>query len=274
MTTLSLDHNTTHIMGVLNVTPDSFSDGGKFFDVDHAVTHAKQLVVDGAGSIDIGGVSSRPGSQQVSIEEELRRVLPVVERLSQEVSVPISIDTYSPEVAKQCLQRGATFVNDITGLRNHEMVEIVAAYKVPVCIMHMQGMPQNMQNNPTYTDVVHDIIAFFEDRIAAAKQGGIKDEQIILDPGIGFGKTVEHNLQILKRLNEMTALGYPVLVGTSRKSFIGVISDLPVGQRLEGTIASSVVGIMNGARMIRVHDVKACKRAVEIVDAIRNTSTV
>ena len=257
----------TIIMGILNVTPDSFSDGNLYLDVDKAVEHAKQIVDDGADIIDVGGESTRPGSKTISEDEELKRVTPVIKRLVKEINVLISIDTYKPKVAEECLKLGANLVNDITGLRNNEMIEAVAKYNVPVVVMHMKGMPKNMQENPTYTDVVKEIKEFFVDRIDKAKSSGIKN--IIIDPGIGFGKTTEHNLQILKRLGEFKDLDRPILIGPSRKSFIGNVTGLPVNGRLEGTLAAISVAVMNGANIVRVHDVKECKRAVQIADAIK-----
>ncbi len=264
-----LDPNRTEIMGILNVTPDSFSDGGLYTDVDKAVSHAKEMIAQGATIIDIGAESSRPGSDPVSEEEELKRILPVLKRLASEVDVVLSIDTQKPGVARECLKLGAQVINDITGLADEKMMQVISEYNASVVIMHMQGEPRSMQQSPTYTDVVEDIISFFEERISAARNAGI--DGVIVDPGIGFGKTVEHNLQILKKLEEFSSLGVPLLIGTSRKSFIGKISDIDVDERLEGTIASNVVAIMNGARIIRVHDVKECKRAVQIVDAIRSS---
>lgn len=260
--------NKTLIMGILNVTPDSFSDGGLFLDVDKAVKHAKQMVKDGADIIDIGGESTRPGSGSVSEEKELKRIKPVIKRLLKEVDVSISIDTYKPKVAEECLDLGAHLINDITGLRNEEMIDVVAKYKVPVVIMHMKGEPKNMQQNPTYNDVVKDIKKFLSEKISEAKKEGIKD--IIIDPGIGFGKTTEHNLQILKRLSKFKDLKCPILVGPSRKSFIGNSSGVPVNERLEGTLAAISIAVMNGASIVRVHDVKECKRAIQIADAIKH----
>ena len=257
----------TLIMGILNVTPDSFYDGGLFADVDTAVAHGKKMVSDGADLIDVGGESSRPGSAPLSEKEELDRILPVVTRLLDKVSVPISIDTYKPLVADACLKAGAHLINDITGLTNPEMRKVVAKYKVPVILMHMKGTPKTMQQNPTYQDMLGEITAFFREQITKARKEGI--QHIIIDPGIGFGKTVEHNLQILKHLGLFKTLGCPVLVGPSRKSFIGVITGESVKERLDGTLAAVTVAIMNGANIVRVHDVKECKRAIQIVDAIR-----
>jgi dihydropteroate synthase len=263
----NLSFDRTLVMGVLNVTPDSFSDGGLFFDAKNAITHAKQMVLDGADIIDIGGESTRPGSAPLSAKEELQRVLPVVTRLIHEVSVPISIDTHKPLVARACLKAGVHLVNDITGLASPDMATIVAEYDTPVIIMHMKGTPKNMQEHPTYHDVIEEINTFFHERITIARNAGIKN--IIVDPGIGFGKTLEHNLLILKHLDAFTTHGCPLLVGPSRKSFIGVITGLPAQERLEGTIAAVAVAVMNGAQIIRVHDVKECKRAIQVADAIR-----
>ena len=264
---LTLTKDRTLIMGILNVTPDSFSDGGLFINVNNAVEHAKQMVKDGADIIDIGGESSRPGSETISEEEELKRIMPVLQRLIEEVDIPLSIDTYKPKVAEKCLNLGVNLVNDITGLRNTEMIEVAAKYNVPVVIMHMKGTPKNMQENPVYQDVIKEIKDFLSKRIFEARKAGIKD--VIIDPGIGFGKTTEHNLQILKRLGEFKDLKCPILVAPSRKSFIGNVTGLSVNERLEGTLAAISIAIMNGANMVRVHDVKECKRAVQIADAVR-----
>ena len=263
-----LKFNKTLIMGILNVTPDSFSDGNLFLDAGKAIAHAKQMVKDGADIIDIGGESSRPGSDAVSEEEESRRVSAIIKKLAKEINVPISIDTYKPKVAEECIKLGASIINDINGLRNEEMIKAAAKYKVPVVIMHMKGTPKTMQHNPVYKDVIEEIKEFFSQQIKKAKKAGIKD--IIIDPGIGFGKTAEHNLQILKNLSEFKELNCPILVGTSRKSFIGNITGLPVNERLEGTLAAISIAIINGANIVRVHDVKECKRAAMVADAIRD----
>jgi len=255
------------IMGVLNITPDSFSDGGRYNTIETAVTHGKQLVADGADILDIGGESSRPGSEPVSEEEELARVLPVIVRLLDEVSVPLSVDTYKPLVADICLKAGAHLINDITGLTNKDLRKIVVSHHVPVVLMHMQGTPKIMQQHPVYRDVLSDIKTFFHTQLSVATKEGIK--QIILDPGIGFGKTLKHNLQILRHLEAFTDLGCPLLVGPSRKAFIGTITGNPVQDRLEGTIAAVVVAVLNGAHIVRVHDVKECKQALQVVTAIR-----
>ncbi len=257
-------------MGVLNVTPDSFSDGGDFFDAEKAVAHAKQMILDGADIIDIGGESSRPGSDPVSAEEELQRVLPVIKQLRAASDIFISIDTYKPEVARACLEAGVNMVNDISGLADDEVAAVVAEYDVPVIIMHMRGMPKTMQEQPVYKNVVEEIKQFFSERIEKARAFGIKE--IILDPGIGFGKTLEHNLLILKNLSQFLEFGYPLLVGTSRKSFIGKITGQNVDNRIEGTIASGTAAILYGARIIRVHDIKELKAAAQVTDAIKNAT--
>ena len=258
----------TLLMGILNVTPDSFSDGGLFLDANKAVDQGIQLVSDGADFIDIGGESTRPGSTPLSEKEELKRILPIVTRLIDEVSVPLSIDTYKPGVADACLQAGAHLINDITGLTNPDMRKVIARYDVPVVIMHMKGTPKTMQHDPVYHDVLGEIKTFLQTQITLSHQEGIS--QIIVDPGIGFGKTLEHNLTIIKHLRTFTTLGCPVLIGPSRKSFIGMLTGLPATERLEGTIAAAVLASMNGAHILRVHDVKACKRALQLADAVRD----
>jgi dihydropteroate synthase len=260
----------TVIMGILNVTPDSFYDGGRYARAEAAVQHALQMVQDGADIVDIGGESTRPGSQPVPEEEELRRVLPVIEAVRGQVDVPISIDTTKSRVAERALQAGACMVNDISGLGfDPRMAEVVARHGALCCVMHIQGTPQTMQQNPQYEDVVRDISRYFEERLALAERAGILRENIWLDPGIGFGKTVEHNLEILRRLREFTAFGLPILIGTSRKSFIGkILGDLPPEERLEGTAATVAIAIMNGANAVRVHDVREMVRVARMTDAV------
>jgi dihydropteroate synthase len=257
----------TLIMGILNVTPDSFSDGGRFIDVETAVAHAKQMVLDGADIIDIGGESSRPGSAPLSEHDELKRVLPVICRLLDELSVPLSIDTYKPQVADTCLKEGVHLLNDITGLTNPEMVKVAAQYNVPVVMMHMKGTPKTMQENPTYQDVIEELKTFFQQQITTAQRAGIK--QVIIDPGIGFGKTLQHNLEILRHLSSFKSLRCPLLLGPSRKSFIGMLTGAAVTERFGGTLAAVSVAVLNGANIVRVHDVKECKQAVQILDALR-----
>lgn len=277
-----LDYNleeNTLIMGILNVTPDSFSDGGKFSSINSAVEHAQKMVDDGADIIDIGGESTRPGAKPVTADKEIKRVLPVLKKINKIVNVPISIDTYKSEVAKICLEEGASIINDITSFRgDKKLVDIVKKYGVPVCLMHMKGTPQNMQKNPYYKNVIAEIKDFLKKRAEYAIKKGIKKDKIIVDPGIGFGKRtgsgIEDNCKILANLNEFKKLGYPVLVGPSRKTFIGNISSnkpLVPEDRLEGSIAAAVVSSINGADIIRVHDVKKTKCALNIVNCIKKS---
>ncbi len=264
----------TLVMGILNVTPDSFSDGGLFYNTDEAVSHALQLIEDGIDIIDIGGESTRPGAEKISEEEEIQRTIPVVKQIRELSSeIIISIDTTKPIVAQKAIQYGANIINDISGFSfDNKMIDVVRESKVPVIIMHMQGEPSNMQNNPVYDDLIIDISSFFKSKIKLAIDAGIKKEQIILDPGIGFGKTVSDNFQLINQLNEFCKLGLPIMIGPSRKSFIGTTLDLPVDDRLEGTAAAVAVGVMNGARIVRVHDVKEIKRVVTIVEKIRTAA--
>jgi len=261
----TLKFDRTLIMGVLNATPDSFSDGGLFFDKNKAVEHAKQMVEDGADIIDVGGESTRPGSEPISDEDEFARIEPIIKKIAG--IAPISVDTYKPYVARKCIGLGAHIINDITGLRNQAMIDLASELKAPIVVMHMKGEPKSMQQNPHYSDAVKEIKDFLRDRILKAKNAGI--DNVIVDPGIGFGKTTEHNLQILRRLNEFTELGCPVMAGPSRKSFIGNVTGLKVDERLEGTLAAVAIAVMNGANIVRVHDIKQCKRAVQIADAIK-----
>jgi dihydropteroate synthase len=255
------------IMGVLNVTPDSFSDGGRFVDFDRAVEHGRQMVADGADIIDVGGESSRPGAQTVPVGEELERIRPVIERLAAEIRVPISVDTYKAKVAEEAFKAGATIMNDITGLTDRKMVKVAADHGAPVVVMHMKGTPKTMQKEPHYSDVVAEVSNFLRDRIEFAHDMGVNET--IVDPGIGFGKTTAHNLEILRRLGEFKALGRPILVGPSRKAFIGNVTGLPVDARLEGTLAAIAIAVHNGADIVRVHDVAECRRAAQVAYAIR-----
>ena len=261
-------------MGIVNVTPDSFSDGGQFYHPEKATIHAIQLINDGADIIDIGGESSRPGANHVLLQEELERTIPVIQKIRQtSPDTLISIDTYKSEVAIQAIEAGANMINDISGLTMDEtMPNIAADLGVPIVIMHMQGTPANMQINPYYKDLILDITSFFSDQIKLANTAGIEMAHIILDPGIGFGKTIDHNFQLIQNLNEFCKLGYPILIGPSRKSFIGTTLDLPTEDRLEGTSAVVTAGIMNGARIVRVHDVKEIKRVVTITEKIRTAA--
>lgn len=259
----------THIMGILNVTPDSFSDGGLYLDTDKAVERSFEIEKEGADIIDIGGESTRPGALPLSPEEELSRVVPIIEKLKSRLRIPISIDTYKAEVAREAIKAGASIINDISGLRfDPEMVTVAAEYDVPVVIMHIKGTPRDMQINPVYQDLIGEIRHFLEEGISIAQKAGVDDDMIIIDPGIGFGKTFEHNLEIINRLDEFRSLGMPILLGPSRKSFIGKILDLPPGDRLEGTAAAVAIGIMKGANIVRVHDVSSIVRVARVVDAI------
>ncbi|MGQ9730090.1 MAG: dihydropteroate synthase [Candidatus Zipacnadales bacterium] len=258
----------TLVMGILNVTPDSFSGDGLGNDVAAAVERAKQFARDGADILDVGGQSTRPGSEEVDLEEEQRRVLPVIRALVNEVDLPISIDTDKTEVSCAALDAGAGLINDVRGLRRPGMVELIAERGVPACIMHMLGSPRTMQEAPYYEDVVADIYRFLAERVQACMETGISREQLIIDPGIGFGKTVEHNLTILRRLREFRSLGCAILVGVSRKSMIGKVLDLPPEERMEGTAAACACAIYNGADIIRVHDVREMVRVARMTDAI------
>lgn len=264
----------TLVMGILNVTPDSFSDGGRFYSLSEALAHARRLVAEGADILDIGGESTRPGAEPVPLDEELRRVVPVVRAVRQEFpKIPISIDTYKARVAEAALEAGATILNEISALRfDPQMAQVAARARVPVILMHMKGEPRTMQQNPTYRDVIAEIKEFLRERIAFARSQGI--EEIWIDPGIGFGKRVAHNIEILRRLDELRDLECPIVIGTSRKFFIGRLGTkraepLPVTERLEGTIASNIIAVLNGAQIVRVHDVAAMKRALAIADAVR-----
>ena len=259
----------TYIMGILNVTPDSFSGDGIYQDIDKAVETGERLVKEGADIIDIGGESTRPGAQFVTIEEETKRVIPVIEKLSKKIKVPISIDTAKSEVARLALDSGASIVNDITGLESDpEMVYIIREFNARVILMHIKGTPQTMQNSPEYGNLVQEIKEELRRIIDKAMSNGIKKENIVIDPGIGFGKTLEHNLEILNRLSEFKELGMPVLVGPSRKSFIGKITGAEPDNRVFGTAGAVAIAIENGADIVRVHDVKEIKQAVMIADAI------
>ncbi|MBN2245446.1 MAG: dihydropteroate synthase [Candidatus Aminicenantes bacterium] len=260
-------------MGVVNITPDSFSDGGLFLDHDKAVKQGLRLQQQGADIIDIGGESTRPGSNPISHKEELDRVLPVIKELKQKTDILISIDTMKAKVAESALDAGADMINDISALRaDPDMGFLAAERNTPAIMMHMLGTPKTMQENPSYDNVLHEIHAFFEERIDAAVSQGVKRSKLILDPGIGFGKRLQDNLILIKKLSFFADLDLPLLIGPSRKSFIGAILDLPATQRLEGTLASTTAGILSGAHIVRVHDVEAVRRAVLVTDAILNSS--
>ncbi|MHC4713094.1 MAG: dihydropteroate synthase [Planctomycetota bacterium] len=256
------------VMGVLNVTPDSFSDGGEFFEKQTAVDHALLMVEEGAGMIDIGGESTRPGSLAVPAEEEISRVVPVIEAVAAETPVPISIDTSKPAVAAAALDAGAVIINDVTALADEEMAALAAERGCPVVLMHMKGTPRTMQKSPFYRDLMGEITLFLRQRIEAAVAAGVDREQIVADPGIGFGKTCEHNLEILRRLKVLASLGRPILVGTSRKSFLGRILDVPPPERVLGTAVSNALALEHGAHILRAHDVAETREAVAVAACI------
>jgi len=260
----------TLLMGVLNVTPDSFSDGGKYIDAEAATAHGVELAREGADIIDIGGESTRPGARPVSAQEEKERVLPVIRGLRRALSIPLSIDTYKADVAQAALGEGADIVNDISALRfDPRMASLVAGEKVPVVLMHMQGTPQTMQQRPFYRDVLQEVKDFLLGRIRFALESGVSRDRIIIDPGLGFGKELEHNLALLGGLSALASLGCPLLVGPSRKAFIGKLLEAGPEDRLEGSLAAAVVAVLGGSNIIRMHDVREARRALRIVDGIR-----
>jgi dihydropteroate synthase len=263
------------VMGIVNVTPDSFSDGGKFLRPDAAVAHALELVQQGADLLDIGGESTRPGSQAIPLEEELARVIPVVTALAQATDVPISIDTSKAEVARACLQAGAQVINDVTGLTGDpHMVEVVRDLRAAVVVMHMQGTPATMQAAPHYDDVVNDLFDFFTERLQSLKDGGIALDAIAIDPGIGFGKTREHNIDLLARLAKFSELGRPICLGVSRKGFLGKLLDRPVEERLAGSLAAAAFGLAQGAvQILRVHDVGPTRDLVNVWEVLGTANT-
>lgn len=259
----------TVIMGVVNVTPDSFSDGGRFYGVDEAVRQGLQLAAEGAHILDIGGESTRPGSDPVATADEIARVIPVIEQLAQKCDALISVDTNKAEVAQAAMDAGAHLINDITALKGDEnMASVTAKTGAALVIMHMQGTPRNMQQNPTYGDVVAEVVEFLAKQAQVAMDAGVPREKIIVDPGIGFGKTVEHNLSLIANMAKLVELGYPILLGASRKAFIGTLTGKPVEDRLWGTIGVHVVGAALGADIVRVHDVAPLKDALVVSDAI------
>ena len=260
----------TLIMGILNVTPDSFSDGGMYYNATQAIEFALQMEEEGADIIDVGGESTRPGAKTVELQKECDRILPVIEGIRTKSDILISIDTYKSEVARQSIATGAGMVNDISGMTfDPNMVDVIKDSGLPVVIMHIKGTPKNMQKNPYYEDLMQELTEYFEERKKFARAKGILDQQIILDPGIGFGKRLQDNFQLLRELKKIVDMGFPVLIGPSKKSFIGLTLDLPIDQRLEGTAAAVTTGILKGARIVRVHDVKEMKRVALITDSIR-----
>ena len=258
----------THVMGILNVTPDSFSDGGRFLDPAVALDQAVAMAEEGADFVDIGAESTRPGSRPVPAKQQLARLLPVLHAVKKRVKAPVSVDTTSATVAQAALKEGADIVNDVSAFTDRRMAAVVARAGVPCILMHMKGRPRTMQKNPEYSDLMAEVVSFLAAALARGEQAGIERRQMLVDPGIGFGKTVTHNLEILRRLAELESLGAPVVVGPSRKRFIGAATDAPPGERLEGTIAACVLAAANGANVVRVHDVKPVVKALKLADAI------
>ncbi len=260
----------THVMGILNVTPDSFADGGRYLEAEKAVEHGIEMANQGADIIDVGGESTRPYSKKISANEEMDRVLPVIEALSRETSIPISIDTYKSEVAREAINCGAAMVNDISALRfDPHMAHVVSQAGVPVVLMHMQGTPETMQVKPSYKDLIGEILDFLQQAVDRSAEAGIREDLVIVDPGIGFGKSFDDNLKIIKELSRFESLGRPILLGTSNKAFIGHILEKEVYERGTGTMATVACGVLNGAHMVRVHDVAKTVETVKIVDAIK-----
>lgn len=262
-----LDLSRPKVMGILNITPDSFSDGGRFIGKKAAITQARAMLAAGAAILDIGGESTRPGAQEVPLQQELDRVLPVIEAIRSELDCVISIDTCKSQVMKEAVAAGADLINDIKALSDPGAVEVAAAAKVPVCLMHMQGQPRTMQHSPLYQDVVKEVCDFLKQRAEVCIAAGIPKSQIILDPGFGFGKSLQHNYQLLSQLSEMLALNYPLLVGMSRKSMIGQLLNVQLDDRLAGSLACATIAVIKGARIIRVHDVKETVQAVAVASA-------
>jgi len=264
----SLDLTNPIIMGVLNCTPDSFSDGGRYNTLDNALRHAEAMIKEGAGIIDIGGESTRPGAPAVPLEEELDRVIPVLERLTREFDAPVSVDTSKTGVMREALAAGAAMINDVTALSDEGAIQVCADAGTAVCLMHMQGTPRTMQEAPEYDDVLADVVTYLSERAAACEAGGIDRDAIVIDPGFGFGKTVEHNLQLLAGLGRLVDTGYPVLAGLSRKSMIGKILGRDVDDRLVGSVVLALLAAQNGAHIIRVHDVAETADALKVAGAV------
>jgi len=267
-----LDLRRPQVMGILNITPDSCSDGGDFFAVKAALAHARLMVEEGAAIIDVGGESTRPGAAAVAEEEELRRVIPVIEALSRELEVPVSIDTAKPRVMREAVAAGAGMINDVRALQAPGALEVVRELEVPVCLMHMQGEPRTMQQAPRYGDVVAEVLAFLEERLAACRAAGIGEERLLIDPGFGFGKELAHNLELMRHLDRFLTMGRPLLVGVSRKAMIGGVLDVPVNDRLYGSIALATLAVWQGAAIVRSHDVRPTVDALRICHAVREAS--
>jgi len=256
-------------MGILNLTPDSFSDGGLWLEPDQAVRHALDMVADGADILDVGGESTRPGAQAVVEQAELDRVIPVIERLASEITVPISVDTSKPQVMKAAVAAGATMINDVCALRQQGALDTAASLGVPVCLMHMQGQPRDMQHNPNYQDVVAEVRDFLDERTQACRDAGISRHEIVIDPGFGFGKSLQHNLDLLNGIVELKTLGFPVMAGLSRKSMLGAITGRETGDRVIASAAAAMLAVQNGAAIVRVHDVRETADALKVLAASR-----
>ncbi len=257
------------IMGILNLTPDSFYDGGRYNEKKKALIRVEKMISDGADLIDIGGESTRPRATKVSTEEELRRVIPIIGKIKELFEIPISVDTYKAQIAQEAIEAGADMINDIGGLKfDSKMKQVVAKYKVSLVLMHMKGTPGDMQNSPQYDSLLGEIVSYLCESILTAKEAGIDEEKIVVDPGIGFGKSTHHNLEIINKLSELKNLGRPILIGVSRKSFIGNVLDLPLQERLEGSLAATCLAVANGARIVRTHDVKETRRTISLTQAI------
>jgi dihydropteroate synthase len=264
----TLDLRRVALMGVLNVTPDSFSDGGRYLRPAQALDHAAAMVEEGAAIVDVGGESTRPGAEAVATAEEVDRVVPVIERLARELDVAISIDTTKPEVMRAAVEAGAVLINDVMALRAPGALETAAVLDAGICLMHMKGQPRTMQGDPQYRDVVAEVRDFLGRRVQAAEAAGIARDRLLIDPGFGFGKTLEHNLQLLRGLGELAALQLPILAGLSRKSMIGMALDLPVERRLHASVALAQIAVQNGARIVRVHDVGATRDAIRMWETV------
>ena len=264
----ALDLRHVAVMGVLNITPDSFSDGGLFLSRERALERAMQMAEEGADIIDVGGESTRPGAAAVSLADELARVVPVIEALHKSLAIPLSIDTSKPEVMRDAVAAGAGMINDVRALRAPQALSAAAQLGVPVCLMHMQGEPRTMQDDPHYEDVVAEVKSFLHARREACIAEGIPEQRIVLDPGFGFGKTAEHNLTLLRQLDQLKVLGSPLLVGLSRKSVIGKVLDLPIDQRVHASVALAVIAARSGANMVRTHDVRATREAIRMAEAV------
>lgn len=264
----ALDLRRVAVMGVLNITPDSFSDGGLFLSRERALERAIEMAEEGADIIDVGGESTRPGADAASVEDELNRVVPVIEALHKAIALPLSIDTSKPDVMRDAVAAGAGMINDVRALRAPGALSTAAQLGVPVCVMHMQGEPRTMQDNPHYDDVVAEVKAFLRARREACIAAGIPEERIVVDPGFGFGKTAEYNLALLRHLDQLKSLGSPLLVGLSRKSVIGNVLDLPISERLHASVALAVIAARNGANIVRVHDVRATREAIRMAEAV------